>query len=127
LLLSAHVRNSLPSFSASHRTFQSADDDDIFRLAVVGPAKISGRREALIGWAKRFECAVDFEFLPIESDDSLPAQTDAVFLCGPAQFLDWRGVTVWIRSGVDADVAVCLSLAVAISQAKGSDDFEFLD
>jgi hypothetical protein len=58
-----------------------------------------------------------------------------VFLCGPAQFLDWRAVTVWIGSSVDADVAVDLRtgtrvglpLAAAVWQAKDSDEFEFLD
>jgi hypothetical protein len=66
---SVDIRNSLLSFRASHRTFQSTGDDGIFQLAVVGPAGMSAPREALIGWAKRSKCAIDFEFLDIESDD----------------------------------------------------------
>jgi hypothetical protein len=69
VLLSADVWNSLLSFRASHRIVQSTGNDHIFQLAIVGPAGISARREALIGSEKRFECAVDFEFLDIESDD----------------------------------------------------------
>jgi hypothetical protein len=66
---SADIRNSLPSFRASHSTFQSTSDDGIFQLAVVGPAGMSAPQEALIDWAKRSKCAVDFEFLDIERDD----------------------------------------------------------
>jgi hypothetical protein len=109
-----------------------------FQVAVVGPLGDCDQCRALIGHAKRFECAVTFAFAEIEGDNhEIPPNTDAVLLCGVPPPPNWMGACLSValatdqRGVVSVDLAtgsgVGLALATIVATARGTDRFRFRD